>query len=79
VNAADQDAEVELGLFAADGTFLESLTMRLEPWSNDQINRIFEDHRPIRGYVEVDRDWRIWCFGSMLDNETSDPTTILPM
>ncbi len=55
--------------------------MDLGPWSNDQINRVFEDCAPVNGYVEVwgDSDDALFtCYGSMLDNLTSDPTTILP-
>jgi hypothetical protein len=55
--------------------------MFLRPWSNDQINRIFKDHRPVNGTVVVSAnraDALYYCYGSMLDNLTSDPTTILP-
>ncbi len=56
--------------------------MILEPLGNDQINRIFQAYAPITGYVEL---WTLWpagafyCYGSVLDNLTSDPTTIPPM
>ncbi len=55
--------------------------MLLDPWGNDQLNRVFEDYQPVNGYVEV---WTpqpfksFFCYGSVLDNVTSDPTTILP-
>jgi hypothetical protein len=56
--------------------------MDLRPLSNDQITRLFRDHAPISaGYVDV---WTttlgasIACYGSVLDNGTNDPTTVLP-
>ncbi len=72
---------VQLELFSADGTSLETKMMLLRPWSNDQLNRIFEDYRPVTGYVDVwasSPDAKFYCFGSLLDNTTSDPTTIPP-
>jgi hypothetical protein len=55
--------------------------MNLAPYSDNQINRIFRDYQPVNGYVDVwaDSDNALYyCYGSMLDNLTSDPTTILP-
>ncbi len=55
--------------------------MDLGPYSNNQINRVFEDYAPVNGYVDVwadSDDALYYCYGSMLDNVTSDPTTILP-
>jgi len=72
---------VRIELFDADGESLEIKEMELGPWSNDQINRVFRDHRPINGYVDVWSETEgalFYCYGSVLDNVTSDPTTILP-
>jgi hypothetical protein len=56
--------------------------MELPPLSNDQITRVFRNHAPISaGYVDVWTDTEgasIYCYGSVLDNLTSDPTTVLP-
>jgi hypothetical protein len=56
--------------------------MNLKPSSNSQITRVFQDHAPITaGYVDVWTDTpgaAIYCYGSVLDNLTSDPTTVLP-
>jgi hypothetical protein len=56
--------------------------MQLPPMSNNQMTRVFRDFAPISaGYVDI---WTttagasIYCYGSVLDNETSDPTTVLP-
>jgi hypothetical protein len=72
---------VYVDLFADDGTLLERKRMALGPWENEQLNRVFEDYQPVNGYVEVwapTMQGSIYCYGSMLDNVTSDPTTILP-
>jgi len=71
---------INLDLFDASGTFLKTETMTLEPWSNRQLDRIFDAYRPVTGYVDVwTDDWALfYCYGSMLDNVTNDPTTILP-
>ncbi len=68
-------------LYSADGTSLGRPVVVLDPLGNDQINRIFDGHNPVDGYVDV---WTatpnrsFYCYGSVLDNVTSDPTTILP-
>jgi hypothetical protein len=81
VNGSSEPVTINIELFDAEGSLLETKTMDLGPYSNDQINRIFEDYAPVNGYVDVwaDSDDALFtCYGSMLDNETSDPTTILP-
>ncbi|HOC42782.1 MAG TPA: hypothetical protein PKJ99_07145 [Thermoanaerobaculales bacterium] len=81
VNGTDQPLRINIGVFDAEGSPLETKTMDLAPYSNNQINRIFEDYAPVNGYVDVraDSDDALYsCYGSMLDNLTSDPTTILP-
>jgi hypothetical protein len=78
VNAA---VNVTIELFAADGSALETKTMNLPPWSNKQENAIFEDYAPVHGYVDISTatpDATIYCYGSVLDNINSDPTTVLP-
>jgi hypothetical protein len=82
VNADPRAAGIDFELFAADGTLLGTERLILSPWSNDQINRIFDAHRPVTGYVDF---WsgvpsgKIYCYGSVLDNVTSDPMTVPPM
>ena len=80
-NGMDNDAMIRLELFAADGTSLGQEMMILGPFANDQINRIFVDHQPVTGCVDVSAinpNARFYCYGSVLDNITSDPTTIVP-
>jgi hypothetical protein len=81
-NATAGTVDVELELFDAGGASLATERMVLPPLGNHQINRIFQGFAPINGYVEV---WTptvtgaFYCYGSVLDNTTSDPTTIPPM
>jgi hypothetical protein len=80
-NAGVWPKEIHLDLFAADGTFLESKTMHVELWSNDQLNGIFSAHSPVSGYVDVwSHSWgEYYCLGFLVDNETSDAITIPPL
>ena len=81
VNGTAEPVVISLDVFDAEGTFLETRTMDLGPYSNNQINRVFRDYQPVNGYVDVwtdSDDALYYCYGSMLDNETSDPTTVLP-
>jgi hypothetical protein len=51
------------------------------PWGNDQLNRIFGPYQPVTGYIDFWSDLptgSVFCYGSVLDNVTSDPTTIPP-
>ncbi|HSL16768.1 MAG TPA: hypothetical protein VLB51_02580, partial [Methylomirabilota bacterium] len=80
--AGASNVRINLELFNADGESLEVRTMDLAPRSNNQITRLFRDHAPVTaGYVDV---WTmtphamVTCYGSVLDNLTSDPTTVLP-
>jgi predicted GH43/DUF377 family glycosyl hydrolase len=80
-NFKDSSALINLELLAADGTSLETKTMLLRSWSNDQLNRVFHDDMPMTGAVDVWTDVPsgfFYCYGSVLDNVTSDPTTIPP-
>ena len=80
-NGSGELTAVSVELFDGEGTSLERATMVLPAWGNDQLNRIFEDYAPVNGYVDV---WTVQsgrsftCYGSVLDNVTSDPTTVLP-
>jgi len=81
-NAGTSPATFKIELFDSEGQRLGTRTMTLGPMSNDQITAVFRNYSPISaGYVDV---WTtipeasIYCYGSVLDNVTSDPTTVLP-
>ena len=81
VNGSNAPVRIHIGMFDDEGTFLETRTMDLAPYSNDQINRVFRDYQPVNGYVDVwteSDDALYYCYGSVLDNATSDPTTVPP-
>jgi hypothetical protein len=81
VNGRDTQVRITLELHDGEGTLLEVRNMNLGPWSNNQINRIFGDYAPVNGYVDVSTQTEgaaFYCYGSVLDNLTSDPTTVLP-
>jgi len=81
LNATGDTVVVTLDLVASDGTALERRYLILWPWGNDQLNRILNDYRPITGAVDLWIDQpgvSFYCYGSVLDNVTSDPTTIPP-
>jgi hypothetical protein len=81
INGVGTEVSVAIDLYGSDGVKLETRYMMLPPYSNRQINGIFQDCAPINGFVDV-RTWTpgasIYCYGSVLDNLTSDPTTVLP-
>jgi len=82
VNADTTAAGVDLELFAADGTLLGTQRLIVMPWSSDQLNRIFDAYHPVTGYVDfwsAASSGNIYCFGSLLDNVTSDPMTVPPL
>jgi hypothetical protein len=81
-NASDEPARVRFELYRSDGVTLGTESLDLEPWGNDQLNRILGPHQPVTGYVEYWSDLptgSVYCYGSVLDNVTSDPTTVPPM
>ena len=81
-NGVSATIRIRIELFTADGTSLGVRNMDLQPWSNNQFSRIFQEFQPVDvGFVDVQSSTpgaRFFCYGSVLDAETSDPTTILP-
>jgi predicted GH43/DUF377 family glycosyl hydrolase len=81
VNGMDTPVTIDITEYDATGAVLETRTMNLAPWSNTQINRIFGNFSPVNGYIDVSTSTAnsaFFCYGSVLDNLTSDPTSILP-
>jgi PKD repeat protein len=68
--------------FTPDGRSVDTGSAELPPWGNTQLNQVFSGEAPVNGaFVDV---WTetpggaFTAYGSLLDNQTSDPTTILP-
>ena len=82
MNASDTATRVNFELFAADGTLLGTEDVVIMPWSNEQLNRVFDPYHPVIGCVDFWTDiaaTQIYCYGSVLDNVTSDPMTVPPL
>jgi len=80
-NGVDDSVRISIDLYDDEGTLLETKTMDLGPWSNNQFKKIFEDYAPINGYANLrvrEAGGSFYCYGSVLDNLTSDPITVLP-
>lgn len=81
-NGSDHAITVRYELFDAEGHSLGTGERVLAPWGNTQVNRIFRPYQPIEaGYADVWTDTAggvFTCYGSVIDNQTSDPTTVLP-
>jgi hypothetical protein len=80
-NGIRNAALINVELFDQQGISLETVNMILHSWSNDQLDRIFAAYGPINGWVEVSSPVPgayYYCYASVLDNLTNDPTTVLP-
>jgi hypothetical protein len=82
LNGVGMPITVMVELFGADGVSLGTETIELPAWGNTQLNRVFEDFLPVEAaYVDVwteTEDGMFTAYGSVLDNTSSDPTTVLP-
>jgi len=82
VNGRIYNLRVFIDLYDPEGALLETKTMDLAPWSNKQLNKIFNAYAPTDGYAVVRSNTSgaaFYCYGSVLDNTSSDPTTITPV
>jgi PKD repeat protein len=81
-NGCDEAVTVMVELHGQSGAVLETRSVDLPPYGNSQLNRLFRDYAPVEtGYVDVWSDTEgaaFTCYGSILDWQTSDPTTVLP-
>jgi len=71
---------VNFAFYDDRGEWLGETTMSLQAASNRQINRVLEPFAPVKGYIDIwseTPDSLFFCFGSVLDNITSDPMTVL--
>ena len=81
LNAGPNPIVIVWRLHDADGTALGAGAVELPPFGNTQVHRLFSAHAPVEGvYVDV---WSttsgaaFTCYGSVVDNRTNDPTTVL--
>ncbi len=82
LNGTAAALRVQWERFTADGVSVETGFRDLPPWGNVQLNSVFSGEKPVNGgYIDV---WTetvggaFAAYGSLLDNLTSDPTTVLP-
>ena len=66
----------------ADGMVVDESSAELPAWGNVQLNQVFAGEAPVEGgYIDVWTETEgaaFAAYGSVLDNMTSDPTTVLP-
>jgi hypothetical protein len=80
-NGSDRPIVIILDLFDQEGSLLDRKRMSLPAWGNNERNRVFKDFMPVSGYVDVwtkDSGGSFTCYGSVVDNLTNYPMTVLP-
>lgn len=79
VNTTGSNLTLSIDLFSSDGVLLqENLTDIVQPWSNTQINRVFNSYAPVDGYLRIDTatpGGRGICLAAVVNNLTNDPLT----
>jgi hypothetical protein len=80
LNGTDAPITVKWRRFRSNGSPIDIGETQLPPWGNTQLNRVFDDQAPIEAaYVIVWTDTvggAFAVYGSVLDESTSDPTTV---
>ncbi|MBD3854312.1 MAG: PKD domain-containing protein, partial [Acidobacteria bacterium] len=75
-NGTGSNLRVSWERYLADGTMVESGTTDLAPYSNKQLNAVYQDEAPIEAaYMDVWTDTaggKFMVFSSVVDNGTSD-------
>jgi len=82
LNGTGAPMTISWARYLADGTMVEEASADLPPWGNVQLNRVFAGEAPVEAaFIDV---WTetpggaFMAYGSVLDNQSSDPTTVLP-
>ncbi|PWB70599.1 MAG: hypothetical protein C3F15_13570, partial [Holophagae bacterium] len=83
LNGTGSAIDVQVALYDQSGTTLGSTqTVTLAPWSNTQLNHVFQAYAPVNvGYIDVwteTEGGEFAAYGSIIDNATGDPTTVMP-
>ena len=81
-NGTPTNLRVNWERFLADGSLVESGTTDLAPYSNKQLNAIYENEAPAEAaYMDVwteTAEGKFMVFASVVDNATSDGTVVQP-
>ncbi|MCU0303392.1 MAG: DUF4397 domain-containing protein [Thermoanaerobaculales bacterium] len=82
LNGTGSPMTVKWQRFTADGTMVDESAADLPAWGNVQLNQVFGGEAPVAGgYIDVWTEAEgaaFAAYGSVLDETTSDPTTVLP-
>jgi len=80
LNATAEAITVNVELFGADGASLGTDAIGLPGYGNTQLNQLFDPFAPlVAGYIDIWTEAGAFiAYGSVVDNATSDPTTVLP-
>jgi len=82
LNGTGSSMTINWRRYTADGMMVDEASAELPAWGNVQLNRVFSAEAPVEGgYIDVwtETDGASFAaYGSVLDNDTSDPTTVLP-
>ena len=82
LNGTGAPMTIQWRRYIADGTMVDEAEAELPPWGNVQLNRVFSGEAPVvGGYIDVWTETEgaaFTAYGSVLDNDSSDPTTVLP-
>jgi len=73
---------IEWQRYTSDGMMVDEDSAELPAWGSVRLNRVFSSEAPVEGrYIDVWTETEgaaFAAYGSVLDNMTSDPTTVLP-
>jgi hypothetical protein len=82
LNGTGAPMTIEWRRYTSDGMMVDEASAELPAWGNVQLNRVFSAEAPVAGgYIDVWTETEgaaFAAYGSVLDNATSDPTTVLP-
>jgi len=82
LNGTGSPMTIKWRRYTADGMMVDESMADLPAWGNVQLNRVFSAEAPVAGgYIDVWTETEgaaFAAYGSVLDNSTSDPTTVLP-
>ncbi len=82
LNGTGSPMTIKWRRYTEDGMMVDQSMADLPAWGNVQLNRVFSAEAPVKGgYIDVWTETEgaaFAAYGSVLDNATSDPTTVLP-